>query len=75
MDLTRVCVTTALLICDRDTLAFLLGLDNESSWYWNLPLEDALVTTLGMNPNNLDWKPNLEWIRVAKCLDISLLKA
>ena len=51
MGLAGVCVTGALLTGDRDTLDFLLGLEKESSWYWKLHLEDALVCVLGMNHN------------------------
>ncbi len=50
MNHVGVCATIALLTSDRDTLVFLLlRFENESSWYWNLPLEDALVSNLGMN--------------------------
>lgn len=53
MDLKGVCGATALLVGDRGSLAFLLGLENESYWYWNLPLEDSLLSALGINHNNL----------------------
>ena len=49
MDLAGACVTIVLLIGDRDTLSFLLGLERESSWYWKLPLENALVCFLSMS--------------------------
>ena len=50
MDLAGVFVTIALLTGDKDTLVLLLlGFESESSWYWKLPLEDALVSALGMN--------------------------
>ena len=76
MDLAGVCVTVALLTGDRDTRVFLLlGFENESSWYWNLPIEDSLISSLGMNYNNIGVKPDVEWSRVAKCLDMILSKA
>ena len=54
IDLVVVFVTIALLTSYKDALVLLLGFENESSWYWKLPLEDALILALGMNHNNFD---------------------
>ena len=76
MDLARVCVTATLLTSDKDTLVFLLlGFENKSFEYWNLPLENSIVLALGMNQNNSGLKPDVEWSRVSKYLEMSLLKA
>ena len=59
MDLAWVFFSSLLLTGDIDNLVFLLlGFENGSSWYWNLPLEDALVLVLGMNHSNFDMEPN-----------------
>ena len=59
MDLAGVFVTIALLTGDKDTLVLLLlGFENEISWYWKLPLEDALVSALGMNYYNFGLEPD-----------------
>ena len=77
MDFTGVCVTIALLIGDRDILAFLLQLEKESSWYWNLPLEDAIVCVLSMNRSKFGLETRLCLkLGVSKYLEqMSLLKA
>ena len=60
MDLVDVFVTIALLTSDRDNLVFLLlEFENENSWYWKLPLEDALVSALGMNYCNFGLEPDV----------------
>ena len=73
----KVCATTTLLTSDRDTLAFLLGLEKEISWYWKLPLGDALVCVLGMNHDNFGLETRLclkfEFINYFE--QMSLLKA
>ncbi len=50
MDLVGVQISSILLTSDRDNLVFFLpGFKNESSVYLKLPLEDALVCTLGID--------------------------
>ena len=60
MDLIVIFVTVALLTGHKDNLVFLLlGFENERSWYYKLPLEDALVSTLGRNYYNFGLEPDV----------------
>ena len=70
-DLADILAINMPLTGENETLVlFPLGFD-ESSWYWNLPLEEALVSALGMNSYNFGLKPDVYKFRVAKCFEES----
>ena len=63
IDLAGVWISCVLLTSDQDTQAFLLlWFEKESSWYWKIPLEDALVLALRINHRKYGLKPYMKHV-------------